>query len=242
MRARSFILLFSLLFISTGLRANLACHSHFLTKNKLEDPVKLPEPGSKEYGTILNSVKSEFQDKGYAVVDLREYLQKLDEDLFNSMPAGEPFGIQGERAFYKKDGRQIITVPSTEWQKKTIEKIEDWFRGILKSAVTDKFSDRRIWEARFFTKSGDGVKVEGWHVDNGVLAITLALRGAGTEVLGLENKCQDCKPVIVPAGQALIFFAAAAGKLNLGTPLVHQTPKIEDERLLLVFRYYESLK
>lgn len=240
--------------------ANQSCKNTTLSASSkfLIELKGLPSKSSKKYKQLVINTQLQLnQNKTYALIDLREFLTEvLGETWFNSLPKDISSQISnGGEILYQQNQKLVVDKP-TESQIRGVENLKLWMQEFLIEVLgNQKDINSGFFNVRLARDDNNAVKFDEWHVDGGGASVTLSLYGKGTEILGpasfesqklsyyaqrgdvWERICKGCKPTIVPAGVALVFFGNKSGVNGLWNPLVHRTPLEAGDRLLIVLRY-----
>lgn len=218
---------------------------------------RLPSKGSAAFQAVVEGVKNQLKQNGsYALIDMRALITKeMGELWFESMPHETSSQILMGALLVQ--GKKWNEQPQAEeWQLKARENLSNWFKQIISEVVPKGFGRRdEVLDAfRLGTEKGNGVKFEDWHVDSQNAAVSLALEGAGTEILGpapflkdtseyilqgefWKNKCKDCRSFIVPTGVAILFFGTDSVGRQIFKPVIHRTPHVKARRVLYIGRF-----
>ncbi len=227
---------------------------------------KLPRRGSAKYKAMAQKVASDLlKTRSYATLDLTQvFTPELVRAWQLSFPTKFASQLHREAILpsVETTNPQAESRPAYEAQLVATRELQDWLRTLIQDAIVlpPKLRLHEGFAAiRNSTAQEKSLLFGEWHPDGGGVSVTLALKGAGTEVLGgvpiayaksgaeIHGKgdkwlsiCSDCQAVSVPAGHALILLgdlSLAKGEEVLFTPTIHRTPSYSGERQLFLFRY-----
>lgn len=130
--------------------------------------------------------------------------------------------------------------------------------NIAKEALPDEEPRILNYELRWWNENVKSAQVEDWHIDYSKMTAILVLEGAGTEFLGyapsnskfdkeemlshIKQNFSDQKIQSVGVKQALVFLGNEnTSDVRLGysqsLAAIHRTPKITEDRIILIVRF-----
>lgn len=216
----------------------------------------LPQRNSAEYLKLVQDLQRQVKkNNAYGILDLRSFISEASGLAWaNSFPKNVGSQIMYNEILYSQ-GREIFKQAPEAWQIEGIANLQKWLKQLIEDALPTAQLSSGFTNVRKATANNLGQSFDAWHIDGGDTSVTLSVEGLGTEVLGgaplnmsvheyhairggkWETYCPDCKPIIVPAGFAFIFFGSKSGSNGLFSPTIHRTPIKAGSRTLFVIRY-----
>jgi hypothetical protein len=216
----------------------------------------LAEVSEERFQKAVEDVRAQIgENHSYAVIDLTDLItEEIGQAWYQALPHAERLTIREKNSRFHDHQFKPVEVDAN--QLHGYKALSKWLSRVIETAF-DRQLDLRapVSELRISTPEGDGDSMPYWHVDEGKVAVTLAILGEGTEVLGpalsmgtlqyyrqrgdvWNETCTGCRIIPVKRGHALIFLARDAGLKSSLQPTIHRTsPSLKGERLLFVQRY-----
>ena len=113
-----------------------------------------------------------------------------------------------------------------------MSKLSIWIEELIADALPEEFSKPSQADYRTVV-GGRGTKFDDWHADGSSINATLALKGAGTEIM---PKGSRGLPVTSEQGELFIFTGSFRRGAPGVPPTIHRSPPGEMDRFLFLMR------
>lgn len=233
-------------------KACLAQVSETLASHSIPDFSDLPAESSPIWNGYVQAIRSAFKETGsHALIDASPFIKPEDGDaLYRSLPHAVASQIHDGKVLYRNAAGKLVNHPASSEQQKALDRLTSWVSRLVGAALGEQLAQSPHVQVRLSTPESNPLKFEEWHVDGGNISVILPLKGTGTDILGVpphHDKPRQYHQVRgdkweelmgksdferVPHGHFWIFTGSSAHR-----PTVHRSPRVSEERLILLIRF-----